>query len=269
MSKTVIISDIHQRQHVAEHIIKSENPEKVIFLGDYFDSYIESPDDTRNTAEWLKWSINRPERIHLLGNHDISYWFPRNTKLRCPGWNPFKQMLVDEHLGAADFHKCLFYYNLDDKWLLSHAGAHPHWTLPKRPGEITRSDIQSLEKILCGEAEKFIAAAYKGESHWFAAWSRARSGTPHPGGLLWCDFSGDFHITPGVNQLVGHSSDYNVRWSFRTEDDARQRWHVGCDLKVKYGAAASYNLCLDTNNSHYAVWDGLGLNIKKLPDIII
>jgi predicted phosphodiesterase len=38
MSKTVVIGDIHGRDSWKQ-IIKDQNPDRVVFMGDYFDSY--------------------------------------------------------------------------------------------------------------------------------------------------------------------------------------------------------------------------------------
>ena len=268
--KTLILSDIHNRSHIAEHIISSEKPDKIIFIGDYFDSYGDelNPDLTRETAKWFAWSINQPNRIHLAGNHDIAYWFPGNKYLWCPGFNHIKLLAVQEYVRSADWRKLQFYHNLDDKWLLSHAGVHPYWTRCCRPGEILRSDISKIEQFLQQESEKFLIAAGRNEHHWFVEWSRARSGTLHPGGLLWNDFSGDFHAILGVNQLVGHTHGKQPRWIYRDNNDYRQKWHEGVDLNVENLPSTSYNLCLDTGLQEYAIWNGTKLTIKSVANLI-
>ena len=268
--KIIVIPDVHNRSHIAEHIIAEEKPDKIIFLGDSFDSYGDelNLDLTRETAKWFAWSINQPNRIHLVGNHDLPYWFPNNKYLDCPGFNHIKLLCVQEHVQTKDWEKLKFYYNLDDKWLLSHAGLHPHWSGKCRAGEVLRSDIHEIEKFLQSESERFLIAAGRKEWHWFAAWSRARSGTIHPGGLVWNDFSGDFHAIVGVNQLVGHSHGENVRWVYRNNNDFRQKWHEGENLGVDYTPEVSYNLCLDTGLRRYAVWNGNKLTIKSVEDLI-
>jgi hypothetical protein len=267
--KTLIISDIHNRHHVAEHIIKNEKPDLTIFLGDYFDSYEDTADDVRSTAQWFHYSVNQPNRIHLVGNHDLPYWFPDNKYLDCPGFHRFKWLLVKESVTNADWEKLKFYHNLDNHWLLSHAGAHPTWVIPGyKTGNRPITDIGSLEKLLAHETEKFLIAAGRQQDHWFVAWSRARSGTLNPGGLVWNDFHGDFHAILGVNQLVGHTHDDRPRWVYRRTGEHRQQWYGDTNLKCEYGPECSYNLCLDTGLQHYAVWNGSKLNIKTTADLI-
>jgi len=74
--KIMIIPDIHTKFGIAETIIERENPDNVVFLGDYFDSFDDSLEVTEQTALWLKDSLEKKNRIHLLGNHDLSYLYP-------------------------------------------------------------------------------------------------------------------------------------------------------------------------------------------------
>ncbi len=50
-AKTIIISDIHNDYFTAEKIIKKENPDKIIFLGDYFDDFDDTVKDSENTLQ--------------------------------------------------------------------------------------------------------------------------------------------------------------------------------------------------------------------------
>ena len=81
-AKTIIISDIHNDYFTAEKIIKKENPDKIIFLGDYFDDFDDTVKDSENTAKWLVKSLKQENRIHLIGNHDLSY-MTDNSNLKC------------------------------------------------------------------------------------------------------------------------------------------------------------------------------------------
>ena len=63
MIKTIIIPDIHNDYHTAEKIIKKENPDKIIFLGDYFDDFY---DTIKDVTKWLVKSLQQKNRIHLI-----------------------------------------------------------------------------------------------------------------------------------------------------------------------------------------------------------
>lgn len=271
MEKTLIISDVHNRTHIAEFIIKNENADVVIFLGDYFDSFGDdlNLDLVRETAKWFSWSINQPNRIHLCGNHDIPYWFPDNKYLECPGFDRYKWLQIRDIVSEKDWRKLKFHYNLDNKWLLSHAGLHPFWISNIKSGEYFKSNIETINKFLLQSEINFLTAAGRNEKYWFSSWSRARSGNPYPGGLLWCDFHGDFNVIIGVNQLVGHTNGIRPRWISKIKTNDRQQWYdAGYEMEVKYDENSSFNLCLDTENQHYAVWDGKKLSVKSTNDLL-
>ena len=68
--KILILADTHGRG-VWQYIIQKENPDKVIFLGDYFDSFdIGFEDQMYNFKQILKYKQDNPlTTILLLGNH--------------------------------------------------------------------------------------------------------------------------------------------------------------------------------------------------------
>lgn len=265
MNKDLIIADVHNKCLRVEEIIKHENPSRTFLLGDYFDSYDENIDDIRETATWFEWSVSKPDRIHLCGNHDLPYRFPKYEPAYCPGFTQFKSMLINDIVPHKVWDKLIFHHNLDDKWLLSHAGVHPKYACGTKPGQVGRSDIRTIDKWLKEESEKFLIAAGRKTPHWFVDWSRKRSGNINPGGILWCDFEGDLNNILGVNQIVGHSANIEIRWKYNTEGDFRHKWYEGVELVPKYSQDASYSLCLDTFLTYYAIWDGKSLEIKKLP----
>lgn len=78
MKKILAIGDIHQAPNLEqiEATIARENPDRVIFVGDYFDQWHDHPDHAAKTARWLKQSLADPKRVHLLGNHDLHYLWP-------------------------------------------------------------------------------------------------------------------------------------------------------------------------------------------------
>ena len=73
--KTLIIGDIHGRS-VWKLITHLENPDRVIFLGDYFDSFdfsgVEQIQNFKEIIEYKKTSGK--EVILLIGNHDHHYY---------------------------------------------------------------------------------------------------------------------------------------------------------------------------------------------------
>lgn len=74
MNKTIVIGDIHGRS-VWKLIVNIEKPDRVIFLGDYFDSYeFSAVEQMRNFEDIIGYKKSgQAEVILLIGNHDHHY----------------------------------------------------------------------------------------------------------------------------------------------------------------------------------------------------
>lgn len=73
---TVVIGDIHGRS-LWKKIIEQEQPSRVIFIGDYFDSFnISGLDQIHNFKEIIEYKKLNPnvEVVMLIGNHDYHYF---------------------------------------------------------------------------------------------------------------------------------------------------------------------------------------------------
>ena len=121
--KTVFIGDIHGRD-VWKNIIEVEKPNRVVFIGDYFDSFDISPAEQQyNFKEIIEFKEKGEcEVIMLVGNHDFHYY---------PGGEQYSGY---QH-GAAPANKQLLEENkhhlqmcyLMDNILCSHAGIGHDW----------------------------------------------------------------------------------------------------------------------------------------------
>jgi predicted MPP superfamily phosphohydrolase len=118
--KTIVIGDIHGRS-VWKLIYELEKPDKIIFIGDYFDSFdIKGVDQLSNFQDIIKFKESEVcEVILLIGNHDYHY-FPEIGDTGTSGYQhlfaPSIQYVVDQnrkHLQMA--------YQIDDM-LFTHAG---------------------------------------------------------------------------------------------------------------------------------------------------
>ena len=123
--KTVILGDIHGRPFWKQ-IISNENPDRVIFIGDYFDSYNEytAAEQMHNFKEIIQYKMSeQAEVIMLIGNHDYHYM---------PG--------VDEHYSGYQYGPSFAIQRLLDEnkvymemcyqmgiMLFSHAGISNDW----------------------------------------------------------------------------------------------------------------------------------------------
>jgi hypothetical protein len=128
--KTLVLGDTHGRSNwkLAVH---QENPDRVIFIGDYFDSFdITGVEQIQNFKDIIKYKETsfsnvgtlkerKTEVILLIGNHDLHY-FPEVGNTGTSGYQariaPSIMQVIDEnrqHLQMA--------YQFDD-FVFSHAG---------------------------------------------------------------------------------------------------------------------------------------------------
>lgn len=76
--KTIVLGDIHGGRKWKE-VVNKENPDRVIFLGDYFDNYEETTaeDQMNNFMDIIELKkTSGKEVIILIGNHDYHYLEP-------------------------------------------------------------------------------------------------------------------------------------------------------------------------------------------------
>lgn len=80
--KTVILGDIHGRT-IWKDIVNREDPDRVIFIGDYFDTHEDTTpaDQLSNFLDICAFARNsdaegskKREVVMLVGNHDFHYW---------------------------------------------------------------------------------------------------------------------------------------------------------------------------------------------------
>jgi hypothetical protein len=118
--KTVVIGDIHGRS-LWKLITHLENPDRVIFIGDYFDSFdIPGIEQIHNFKEIIEYKEKGVcEVIMLIGNHDYHY-FPEIGNTGTSGYQmtlaPSIMQVVDENR-----HHLQMAYQMDE-YLFTHAG---------------------------------------------------------------------------------------------------------------------------------------------------
>lgn len=121
--KTVLLGDIHGRK-IWKDILLKEQPSRIVFLGDYFDSYnISGYDQLKNFEHIISLKLANPDNvILLLGNHDVNYFtgfFNSNMSGFQPGMSvQFNSILEDNK------HLLQMAYKFDN-FLCTHAGVSP------------------------------------------------------------------------------------------------------------------------------------------------
>lgn len=187
MTRTLIIPDIHTRFGLAEAIIEKEKCDEVVFLGDYFDSFGDNYEIAHQTAEWLKESMQKENRIHLIGNHDLSYADPQRHM--CAGYEATKDHAIAK---VGIVWEQLWRWVWIDDWLLTHAGlSNEFYKMYSKDNE----DIQ-----------KFLSRMYyeKETEETLYSVSAFRGGYDPSAGILWCDWR-EFEEIPKLKQMFGHT----------------------------------------------------------------
>lgn len=125
--KTIIIGDIHGRT-VWKLIVHLEQPDRVIFIGDYFDSRegFTAVEQIHNFKEIVAYKQSRPDAgdVILLGNHDLSYWPGINGSV-VSGFQAGAAPNITQVLLENEQHLQMAYD--DGKYLYSHAGVGKVW----------------------------------------------------------------------------------------------------------------------------------------------
>lgn len=198
--KTLIVGDIHNKIDKAEKIVQSIPHDHVYFLGDYYDNFGDDWYAAKEVSKWLKWSLEQPNRTHLIGNHDVPYINPQ-CKMGKYGWDTGKQKAVDQIMPKEYWRKMKFHAWVDG-WLLSHAGIHRSYFQNILNTGVKLEDLPSwLDEQSQGAWEAIDASGW----HWYFAQGESRGGHNRFGGLLWLDFISEFSPILGLNQIVGHT----------------------------------------------------------------
>lgn len=206
MKKTLIIGDIHQKLNRLN--LATENwQDKIIFLGDYFDDFGDTLEDVTKTAEWLKDSLTKENRIHLIGNHDFHYLIKPKGAVYCSGFCPKKYERINQILTEEDWSKLRFFHHEKETYWFSHAGITKYWFEHPVLGLNLAGILKTVEE--CTEALK--ASDFSRCNALWAA-DRYRGGRYEKGGLLWNDWRNcDFF--KGITQIVGHTPREEVKCS--------------------------------------------------------
>ena len=265
---TLILPDLHLRHEQAEQIIKYVKPDKIIFLGDYFDDFNDNPDMVKETADWLSWSIHQPNRIYIAGNHDIQYAFA-NRYFKCSGYEQWKDFIINDIVTNKDWNKLVFYYFLDNKFLLTHAGLHK-LHVPNHILDLYKNRDKFYEALDQYLHEEVIKGFHN--EGWIFKAGNARGGFQRVGGITWCDTK-EFYPIIGLHQIFGHTPQQYGEAVWIKQDSINSKPYnklhnrTALSLKKINNTDCSYNLCLDVwKDPHYAIWDGETLIVNGYDD---
>lgn len=187
--KTLVIGDIHGRTQW-KYITANEEYDKVVFLGDYFDSHenISYEEQLKNFEDILTFKSDSPDKVILLyGNHDHSYY----NNERCSSYNPKYADKISEILKEADQLSYLQAMHIQDDIIMSHAGISDFWL--KNVAHMNNPDEVTLDDLSIFNFNYLMGFDPYGESiSQSPIWIRLKS------------LSANF--LPGYRQIVGHTS---------------------------------------------------------------
>ncbi|MFI5160470.1 MAG: metallophosphoesterase [Sphingobacteriales bacterium] len=195
--KHIAIGDIHGRANWRELNIRKY--EKVVFIGDYADSYdLSDFAILENLKKIISLKNRHPEKVVLLlGNHDAHYLhYPR---FKCSGFRP--AMKTDLTTLFRKNAECFQIAYQKGNHLFTHAGLTNSWY-----NEVLRSPVITAifekEKDLAGQLNQLERTAFRGTLY-DAGIERGGYGY---GGPLWADYKEtSVDMLNEFHQIVGHT----------------------------------------------------------------
>lgn len=190
--KRCIFGDIHGHYKSFFELYSKEEPDEVILLGDYLDSFSITPEDCVNCLNKIL-ELKRDHEKHsgkfivLLGNHELHYLIPGEYY---SGYKHETQGLVHKVLSESVLNGVIQPIYFEDNTIYSHAGITNTWIADNDIKSL--DDINKIESILDLNKFKFVGYNMYGDSvESGPMWVRPRS--------LEADHYKDY------TQIVGHT----------------------------------------------------------------
>ena len=238
--KLVAIGDIHGR-NIWQQIVEQEQPDTVVFVGDYFDSFdIPGKVQIDNFKNIIQWKHDNPQCkvVLLIGNHDFHY-MPEAYNDRYSGFQKNLYIEIGQVL-EANKHHLRMAYRCDDL-VFSHAGITPEFLLNNNWGD--QDMVEFVNELWLYKPHKFKFAdngyghsdPYGDDEFQTPIWIRPRSL------MKACQ-----EVKKTMIQVVGHTAVKEI------------------DAKGKATGGRYYFIdCLD-NTPEYLVYENKQIKINKL-----
>ena len=202
MKKTLVLGDTHGRSNW-KLAIHQEQPDRVIFIGDYFDSFeFSGVEQIDNFKQIIQYKENNPqvEVVLLIGNHDHHY-FPEIGYTGTSGYQsgiaPSITQAIDENR-----HHLQMAYGFD-KYLLTHAGVSPVFM-----DQVFGENDWSVESVVVDLNELFRYKPKAFEFNGFDAYGDNTTQTPiwiRPRSLMSANKKHKKSLRKEYIQIVGHT----------------------------------------------------------------
>ena len=214
--KTIILGDTHARD-TWKQIIELENDfDRVVFLGDYFDSYdLSGVIQLHNFLEIVEFKKTSDKEVVLLfGNHDYHYMRGFNGQYHYSGYQPAFAWQFGEAIHENMEHLQMCY--LFDNILCTHAGVSSVWLEKHFPNtQITNLESVSMMVDTINDHFKFKPNVFE-----FDGWDPYGDNVTQspiwirPKSLM--QSNKDTNLKKQVVQVVGHTQQTNIFESFKS-----------------------------------------------------
>lgn len=201
--KILIVPDIHGEKFWKDYVNKPEDYDKIIFLGDYVDSFfVKDEEILDNLNDIIKFKRNNMDKVILLwGNHDLSYY---DLKFMCSGfrWSMFAALnnIFKEN---ENLFQLTYQIDYDDrKFLFSHAGISSAWLNKHiKTLDLNKDDTNLSEKI-----NNLLLTNIGRQTLLDTIYSGGKYGESSPIWLRPEEYKND-NALYGYHQFVGHTPD--------------------------------------------------------------
>jgi predicted phosphodiesterase len=226
--KTIVIGDIHNYVDNIEGLLASIPHDQVIFLGDYFDNFGDSPFVAQKTAAWLLQSLQHENRIHLMGNHDMPYRYVGNIYMDCPGFTNKKSKVINATMSLVEnsWSKLKFaHFDHENSVIFSHAGLTEK-LFPCHP--INGPNLKEMEEAIINAGKEMDKNSQSMQPLF------CENIDPTYCGITWIR-PNYFKMIPGITQVVGHTPTsilqnglYNSGTPILRKQDGGAVWYMDC-----------------------------------------
>lgn len=187
--KILIVPDVHGRTFWREAVIRINEVDKVVFLGDYLDPYpwedISRRDAIEEFEKIIEFKREHPDKVVLLlGNHDCAYCFNFGSASRYDYENEFE---IEDLFGSNI--NLFRLYHKEGRYLFSHAGITNDWLKTYLP----EYDIERFTTLTTKELIPFL---------WKISFFRG--GNDNTGSIIWSDVREEDR-EPTFYQIFGHT----------------------------------------------------------------
>jgi hypothetical protein len=157
--KTIVLGDTHGRSFWKQ-ITTNENPDRVIFIGDYFDSFtIKTDEQINNFLDIIEYKkTSGKDVILLIGNHDIHY-YPEVSDTGTSGYQTIGRLQIEPTIDANREHLQMAYKI--GEFVFTHAGISSEWLDDNIADWTVDNMVDKINELFRYQPNKFNFRLYK------------------------------------------------------------------------------------------------------------